>query len=129
MAINIPNQLKYTEDHDWVAVDGDTITIGLSDFAQQSLGDIVFVELPEVGSELSKGDSFGVVESVKSVSDLLIPASAEITEVNEALSEQPELCNSAPYDSWIIKAKVSNQEELNGLMDAEQYQKHCDSQE
>lgn len=127
MASLVPESLKYTTDHDWVTVDGDTATIGLSDFAQTSLGDIVFVELPEVGESFQKEDSFGVVESIKSVTDLHLPVSGEILEINEELTEQPELCNSAPYDSWMIKVKMSNPEELDSLMDAAAYTKHCEN--
>lgn len=121
---NIPNNLKYTDDHDWVSVEGDSATIGLTDFAQSALGDIVFVELPDEGTELEKGNPFGVVESIKSVTDLLSPLSGEVIEVNRDLEENPGLCNSAPYDSWMIKVKISSMSEVDSLMSPDKYKEH-----
>ena len=103
MASQIPENLKYTKEHEWSCIDGDVATIGITDFAQSQLGDIVFVELPEVGSNLDEGATFGVVESIKSVSDLYAPLSGEVVEINEDLTDSPEKCNEAPYESWFIK--------------------------
>jgi len=125
MATNIPNDLKYTKDHEWAKVDGETVTVGITDFAQSQLGDIVFVELPEVGAQLEAGGAFGVVESIKSVSDLFSPITGEVLEVNSQLEETPELCNEAPYDSWFIKLKASNLTEAENLLSPETYQEVC----
>jgi len=123
MAQNIPADLKYTKDHEWTKIEGDTVIIGITDFAQSSLGDIVFVELPEIGKTLTAHQSFGVVESIKSVSDLYSPISGTVVEVNSELPNTPELCNSAPYDSaWMIKVKLSNVQEINTLLTATDYQ-------
>ncbi|WP_372653935.1 glycine cleavage system protein GcvH [Halobacteriovorax sp.] len=127
MSHNIPKELKYTTDHEWAQKEGDIISVGITDFAQSSLGDIVFVELPEVGDDLSKEDSFGVVESIKSVSDLYSPLTGEIVEVNSELVDSPESCNESPYGSWMIKIKVSSEDEYNALMTPEAYQEHCES--
>ena len=125
---NVPENLKYSKDHEWVKIDGDIATIGITDFAQTSLGDIVFVELPEVGASLSAGDSFGVVESIKSVSDLYAPVGGEVVERNDELESTPELCNQSPYDgAWMIKVKVSNPEEADDLLGAADYQSLCES--
>lgn len=124
---NIPEELKYTVEHEWTKMDGDTATIGITDFAQSSLGDIVFVELPEVGRTLNINDAFGVVESIKSVSDLYSPLSGEVLEINEELTGTPELLNSGPYNSWMIKLKVTNNDEINGLLSAEQYKTHLEN--
>lgn len=120
---NIPAELKFTKDHEWVRVEGDTATIGISDHAQEQLGDIVFVELPEVGEALKQGDSFGVVESVKSVSDVFSPISGEVIEINEALNENPEAVNEDCYgEGWIAKVKITNKSEIAKLMDATDYE-------
>lgn len=124
---NIPTNLKYTVEHEWASIQGDVATVGITDFAQSSLGDIVFMELPEVGKKLSKGQTFGVVESIKSVSDLFSPLSGEIIEVNSNLPNTPEKCNQNPYESWLIKLKITNATELNGLMSSEQYKNHIES--
>lgn len=124
---NIPNNLKYTLEHEWTNINGDIATIGITDFAQSSLGDIVFMELPETGRKLNKGQTFGVVESIKSVSDLYSPLTGEVIEVNSNLPNNPEKCNQNPYESWLIKLKVSNSSELNSLMNAEQYKNHIES--
>jgi len=124
---NVPTNLKYTKDHEWALVEGDVVTVGITDYAQDSLGDIVFVELPEVGTSVAKEDSFGVVESIKSVSDLYSPISGEVVESNADLPDSPENCNSNPYESWMIKIKVSNPAELEELMSAEDYTKLCEA--
>ena len=120
--MEIRHQLKYSEEHEWVLVEGDIATIGISDFAQESMGDVVFVELPDVGSNVEVGQSCGVVESVKAVSDIYSPVSGEIVEVNEALLDVPETVNSSPYEQgWLAKVKLSTVAELDGLMDADAY--------
>lgn len=122
--MSIPADLKYTKDHEWLKLlDGDEAIIGITDFAQNSLGDITFVEVPEVGDRFDAGESFGVVESVKAASDLYMPVDAEVVEVNEALEDSPESVNTAPYDAgWILKIKVSNPEALSELLDATAYE-------
>ncbi|MFG1500281.1 glycine cleavage system protein GcvH [Halobacteriovorax sp. XZX-3] len=122
---NIPTDLKYTKEHEWAKIEGDIVTVGITDFAQNSLGDIVFVELPEVGQEFSKDDTFGVVESIKSASDLYIPVSGVITEINEELPDSPDNLNSEPYESWMIKVKITDQEELSELLSNEEYESLC----
>ncbi|MFC3285377.1 glycine cleavage system protein GcvH [Litchfieldella rifensis] len=120
----IPANLRYTESHEWVLDNGDgTITVGITDHAQQALGDVVFVELPEVGRELDTGEEFGVIESVKAASDLYAPLSGEVLEVNDALEDAPETINESPYeDGWIAKLKpVDIDAALNGLLDADAY--------
>jgi glycine cleavage system H protein len=117
-----PDDLRYSKEHEWVRADGDSATIGITSFAADELGDIVFIELPEVGATLSQFGTFGVIESVKAVSDLYAPISGEVTEVNEALRESPELLNSDAFgDGWIAKVRLADPEELDGLMDAEAY--------
>ncbi|MFO8042051.1 MAG: glycine cleavage system protein GcvH [Alkalispirochaeta sp.] len=114
--------VKYQESHEWARVEGDLVVIGISDYAQDELGDVVFVELPEVGTSLKKGDAFGVVESVKAASDLYMPAGGEVVEVNEVLKDNPEKVNEAPFgDGWIIKVKATDTSELDSLMDAAAY--------
>ena len=123
MAQNIPTHLKYTKDHEWTKVEGDVVVIGITEFAQSALGDIVFVELPEVGKILNAHQTFGVVESIKSVSDLFSPISGTVIEVNSGLQNTPELCNAQPYDAaWMIKVKLSNTQELNALLSPNDYQ-------
>lgn len=126
MAAEIPNNLKYTKDHEWAQIDGDIVTVGITDFAQSQLGDIVFVELPEVGSELEAGSTFGVVESIKSVSDLYAPISGEVLEVNSDLEGSPERCNEVPYESWFIKLKASNPSEFGELLEPDAYKDICE---
>ena len=117
-----PEELKYTEEHEWVLVEDDVATVGITDFAQDALGDVVFVELPEDGTTIEAGKSFGVVESVKAVSDIYAPVSGEIVEVNEELPDTPELVNTSPYeDGWMVKIKLSDPSELDDLMDADGY--------
>ncbi len=121
--MDFPEELKYTEEHEWVLVEEDIVTIGITDFAQEQLGDVVFVELPEAGDEVEAGKTFGVVESVKAVSDIYAPVSGEVVEVNDELPEEPETINSSPYDDgWLIKIKLSDPSELDELMDADAYQ-------
>lgn len=120
--MNIPSNLKYTKDHEWIKVDGDTATIGITDFAQGELGDIVYVEIETVGETLKKEEVFGTVEAVKTVSDLFMPVSGEILELNPALESNPESVNKSPYDEgWMIKVRFTDASELNTLLSAEDY--------
>lgn len=127
MSHNVPENLKYTKEHEWTLIEGDIATIGITDYAQSALGDIVFVELPEVGGNLEINSAFGVVESIKSVSDLYSPLTGEVTDANAELEGAPELLNSDPYKNWIVKIRISNTEELEGLMTPSAYKEHCDS--
>jgi len=118
----VPTDLRYTKDHEWVRVDGDEAVVGITDYATNQLGDIVFVELPDVGRTLSQAGTFGVVESVKAVSDLFSPVSGEVTSGNDALAAAPELVNSDPYgDGWMIRLKLANPTEVDELLDAAAY--------
>jgi len=119
--------LKYTEDHEWISVDGNIATIGITDFAQSSLGDIVFVELPEEGEELEATNSFGVVESIKSVSDLYTPVSGKVIEKNNTVEEGPESLNDDAYGSWLVKIELSDPSELDGLMESSAYESYCEA--
>ena len=119
-----PADLKYTKDHEWVRVDGDTGTVGITNFAQQQLGDVVYVDLPEVGTQLTAGQTFGTIESVKAVSELYAPVSGEVLAVNTALKDKPEEVNAKPHDTWMIKVRLANAAETNGLLDAAAYQSH-----
>ncbi|ABB15449.1 MULTISPECIES: glycine cleavage system protein GcvH [Carboxydothermus] len=120
----VPKDLKYSREHEWIKVDGNIGIIGITDFAQKSLGDIVFIELPGVGDEISAGDSFGVVESVKAASDLYAPVSGKVVEVNEEVIESPQLVNEDPYGKgWMIKVEISNEAELDELLSPEDYEK------
>ncbi|MAX65695.1 MAG: glycine cleavage system protein GcvH [Bacteriovoracaceae bacterium] len=119
--------LYYTEDHEWIQIDGDTATIGITDFAQSSLGDIVFVELPEEGETLEASNSFGVVESIKSVSDLYTPLTGEVVEKNNTIEDSPESLNEDAYASWLVKIKLSNKDEIKSLMDSKAYQNYCEA--
>ena len=119
----VPDDRKYTQEHEWVQVEGDIGTIGVTDHAAGELGDIVFVELPDTGEEFSQGDTVGTIESVKAVADLFLPVSGEIVEINEAVVDSPELVNSgAMDDGWLLKVKLSDESELEGLLDAAGYQ-------
>ena len=121
---NYPENLKYSKEHEWVKVDGNAATIGVTFHAQDALGDIVYVELPAVGKELSSAQEFGVVESVKSVSSLFCPVSGKVIARNEALEKKPELINKSPYeDGWIIKVEMSHPDDLNSLLSSPDYQK------
>ena len=121
--MNIPNNLRYTKDHEWISLEGDIATVGITDFAQRELGDIVYVEVETIGETLGADEVFGTVEAVKTVSDLFLPVSGEILEFNESLEDSPEDVNSNPYSSgWMIKMKVSNIDDLSTLLSSEQYQ-------
>ncbi|GAA4615666.1 glycine cleavage system protein GcvH [Saccharopolyspora hordei] len=124
-----PDEIKYTEEHEWVQRTGeDTVRVGITEYAQQQLGDVVFVQLPEVGQQVSKGESLGEVESTKSVSDIYAPVTGEVTARNEGLEDQPELVNSEPLDGgWMVEIKLADPEQLTGLLDAEAYQKLIES--
>jgi glycine cleavage system H protein len=120
--MNIPSNLKYTKDHEWIKVDGDVATVGITDFAQGELGDIVYVEIETIGESLNAEEVFGTVEAVKTVSDLFMPISGEVLELNENLADSPESVNQDPYGAgWMIKLKISNPSELDGLLSAEAY--------
>lgn len=122
--MNIPAELKYTQDHEWVRVEGDLAVVGVTDFAQGELGDVVFVEIETEGEELDKGETFGTVEAVKTVSDLFMPLGGEVAEFNEELADEPELVNKDPYGKgWMIKIKIADTAELDELLSAEDYQK------
>lgn len=118
-----PADFKYTKEHEWIKVEGNTGTIGITDHAQNSLGDIVFVELPKVGSQITSGQSFGTVESVKAVSDLFAPVSGTVTEVNSSLATTPEKVNSEPHAAWMIKVTLADTAQLNSLLSVEDYEK------
>ena len=121
--MNIPAELKYTKDHEWIRVEGDEVIIGITDFAQRELGDIVFVEVETEGEDLAKEEVFGTVEAVKTVSDLFMPLNAEVLEFNELLEDEPEKVNQDPYgEGWMIRAKLSDVSELKDLLSAEQYE-------
>ena len=117
-----PAELKYTKEHEWIRVEGDTGTIGITDFAQQQLGDVVYVELPDVGSTMTAGQVFGTIESVKAVSELFAPVTGEVTEINTSLKDRPDHVNSKPHETWMVKVKLSNTGELGSLMDAGAYE-------
>lgn len=117
-----PEDLRYTSEHEWIRLDGDEGTIGITDFAQEQLGDVVYVELPEAGTRLVQGDTFGTIESVKAVSDLFAPVSGEVLEWNEALQDAPELVNASPYgDGWLLKMRVEELAQVDALLDAASY--------
>ena len=121
--MDFPDELKYTEEHEWVLIEDETVTVGITDFAQDQLGDVVFVELPEVGDQLETGKPLGVVESVKAVSDVYAPLGGEVVEINNELPDEPERLNTSPYeDGWMVKIKLANLSELDSLMDATAYQ-------
>jgi glycine cleavage system H protein len=128
MSWKTPSDLKYMRSDEYVKLEGETATIGISDYAQDQLNDIVFIELPEVGAEFAKGMSFGTVESVKAASDLMMPVGGKVIAVNDKLKDQPELINASPYgDGWIIKIQVSDASEASDLMDAKAYEAYCAS--
>jgi glycine cleavage system H protein len=121
--MNFPGELRYTKDHEWVRIEGDIATVGITDFAQRELGDIVYVEVETIGKPLEAGAVFGTVEAVKTVSDLFLPVSGQIIELNAALSNEPELVNDDPYgQGWMVKMKIKTPDEVNGLMDAKAYE-------
>lgn len=117
--------LLYSEDHEWLKVDGNVVTIGITDNAQHQLGEIVYVELPDVDDEFEAGDTFGVIESVKAASDSFMPVSGKIVETNEELDDEPGSINGDPYANWIIKVELSDESQLDGLMDAKKYEEFC----
>ena len=119
--MSYPSDLKYTKDHEWIRADGSQATVGITDYAQKSLGDVVYLELPDVGRALKKGEVFGTIESVKAVSELYAPVSGEVTEVHSALVQHPETVNKDPHGAWMIKVKVSDPGELGELLDSAQY--------
>tara|TARA_B100000686_G_C16527781_1_gene830678 strand:- start:59 stop:436 length:378 start_codon:yes stop_codon:yes gene_type:complete len=120
--MNTPKELKYTKEHEWINVDNDTATVGITDFAQSELGDIVFIELPNLNDEFNKNDVFGTIEAVKTLADLYIPVSGRIIEINEDLEADPELVNSDPYEKgWIVKIQLKDSSELNDLLSDSEY--------
>lgn len=128
--MEFPDDLKYSKEHEWVLVEGSVATIGITDYAQEQLGDIVFVELPAIGDKVSKEDAFGVVESVKSVNDIYAPISGKVLEVNDDLPENPEMVNDDPYgDGWMIKIEATDLEELEDLMTADEYKDYVAEEE
>ncbi|GMY09518.1 glycine cleavage system H protein 2, mitochondrial-like [Fagus crenata] len=127
---SVVKDLKYADSHEWAKVDGNSATIGITDHAQDHLGDVVYVELPEVGKSISQGSGFGAVESVKATSDVYSPVSGKVTEVNEELNSSPGLINASPYENgWIIKVEMSDKDEINKLMDSDQYSKFCQEED
>lgn len=124
-----PADRQYTREHEWVKVDGDVATVGITDFAQRELGDVTYVELPKVGQALNQGEAFGVVESVKAVSDVYAPVSGEVIAVNEDLERRPEAVNASPYDeAWIVKVRLSDAGQLDALLGADEYARHVESE-
>jgi len=122
--MNVPENLKYTAEHEWIRVEGEEIVVGVTDFAQGELGDVVFIEIETEGETLSKGDTFGTIEAVKTVSDLYMPVDGEVVEANPALEDGPEMVNSEPYEGgWMIRIKMSDPSQLDDLISAEQYRK------
>ncbi len=128
--MDIPKDLFYTENHEWTLVEGNEATIGISEYAQKEMGDVVFVELPEVGDVFEQFDSFGVVESVKAVSDIYLPIAGEIIAINEDLFDSPELVNEEPFEGgWLVKIKIANKDDLAELMDKEDYARFLEEEE
>ena len=121
--MNFPAELKYTKDHEWIKIEGNTAIVGITEFAQRELGDIVYVDIPSVGKEVAKEETFGTVEAVKTVSDLFMPLTGTVTDINPALDSQPELVNTDPYgEGWMVKISVKDVSEIDGLLSAEAYQ-------
>lgn len=120
--MNFPKELKYSKEHTWAKIEGDTALIGISDFAQDQLGEILFVEMPEVGDQITQGKSLGVVESSKKASDVISPLSGEVLEINEKLDDEPEYVNENAYDAWIVKIKVKDSGEIKSLVDSSEYE-------
>ena len=126
--MNVPEDLRYSSDHEWVGRDGDVVRVGVTDYAQDALGDVVFVQVPTVGAEVNVGDAFGEVESTKSVSDVYAPVSGTVVEVNEALADTPQMLNEDPYgEGWICAIRISDPSQFDGLLDAEAYRKLIES--
>ena len=117
-----PDSFKYTKDHEWVVLTGDTGKVGITDYAQQQLGDVVYVELPEIGAKVKQGQSFGTIESVKAVSELYSPVTGEVVEVNSALKDKPESVNANPHEAWMVVIRMTNPSEAGALLDAAQYE-------
>ena len=127
---HLPEELKYLSTHEWARVEGDVVTVGITDHAQDAMGDLVYVEVPEVGIQVSAGDEAGVVESVKAASDIYAPVSGEVLAVNEGLEDEPELVNSDPYgEGWMFKIRMTDSSDLDAMLDAEAYQQQVDSEE
>lgn len=124
--MTIKENLRYAESHEWVSLEGDIATVGITDYAQHALGDIVYVDMPEIGDEVTAGEEFGAVESVKAASDLYSPVSGEVVEINEDLEDEPGLINQDAFANWIMKVKVSDPSEVEALLDAEAYAKICE---
>ena len=122
--MSYPDDRKYTKDHEWIRLAGDTAEIGITDFAQQQLGDVVYVELPDIGRKVAAGDSFGSIESVKAVSELFAPMSGEVIEINDSLRNRPEVVNADPHGTWMIKVRLASPTDSGALLDASQYQRH-----
>jgi glycine cleavage system H protein len=130
MSNNIPENLRYSKDHEWVLVEGDVATIGITDYAQHSLGDVVYVDLPRVGDRFGSHEAFGSVESVKAVSEIFTPVAGEVTEVNDGLNDTPEVVNNDAYgEAWMLKIKMENPNEVDGMLSAEEYEEYLSSQE
>ena len=130
MPTEVPDDVRYAPSHEWARIDDEVVTVGISDFAQQSLGDVVYVELPQVGDEVSAGTEACVVESVKAAADVYAPVSGTVVAVNETLEESPEMVNQDPYgDGWFFKVEPTDVEELDDLLDADGYEQHCESED
>ena len=128
--MEFPEDLKYSREHEWVLVEDNTATVGITDYAQEQLGDVVFVELPAVGDKVTKDEAFGVVESVKAVSDVYAPVSGTVLEINDDLPESPDMINEDPYgDGWIVKIEIIDPTDLDDLLDAEAYRQYTEEQE
>ncbi|HRI03742.1 MAG TPA: glycine cleavage system protein GcvH [Pyrinomonadaceae bacterium] len=128
MSHNIPENLRYSKDHEWVGVDGDIATIGITDYAQHSLGDVVYIDMPRVGDKFSAHEAFGSVESVKAVSEIFLPIAGEISEVNDGLNDTPESVNNDPYtDGWMVKIKMDNPGEADGMLSAAEYEEYLEA--
>ena len=127
--MRILGNLLYTREHEWVKIEGDKVYVGITDYAQHALGDIVFVELPEVGTEFNLGDAFGVVESVKAASDVFMPVSGKIIEINEEIVDDPSLINQDAFENWMILVELSDKSELDNLMNAKEYEDFCSKEE
>ena len=126
--MKIAEGIKYSKDHEWVKLEGDVAYVGITDFAQDHLGDIVYVELPHIDDEFGAGDAFSAVDSVKAASDIYTPITGKVVKVNDALSDDPEMVNRDPYDAWIAAFEITNASEIDALMDAEQYKALCEAE-
>ena len=124
--MKVIQNLKYTDKHEWVKIDGEFAYIGITDYAQNQLGEVLFVEMPEIGDELNRGEEYGVVESSKVASDLIAPVSGEVVDINEKLDDEPEYINENPYDAWIVKVKVAYENELENLLNSKSYEASID---